>query len=476
MSAWALDKLECVLEMGMAGDYVTLRTLRSTIPIGPPGEDVPTAQLTGGVRLFSEAMIASISPMEARDAAEAHQVADVEASAEFDRRLHATCASQNDPGAFLCLRCRCSHSALSWLKAIFEKYVTSDYHLEPMEMVPCLLNDDGRSEVFWKAEEVEPSPGDVRYESFLMGVVRSFDPQKCAGLNTWTQKRSESNKCLAIYFRSVGLLLKSGWSILAHDAGPNNMVEAWLLYGSLPLKKQHVLDLLANYQEIYKSNDERKRRGWRPSNGFFKAVAPDQEPQQTEEQLLAMAQALRERKAPRDQCLESQHNQPLAEPSPEEAEPGSLDNILADSVEEDQEQLELIDSALKRALDEHMPSLLANIEAMDEQRRCIWLAYAKGMNNRQIASQCHCSAGTASKKVTGSLNHRLRTMAKQALKELKQNGHCAREIGNDLAATELAEQALLSRLVEPLGSADARHDQHKPSMVGLWITNRFSHP
>lgn len=476
MGAWALDKLSCALETGMAGDYVTLRALRSTVPIGSTGEDVSTERQTGGVHLFSEALIASISPMEARDAAEAHQVADVEASAEFDRRLHATCASQNDPGAFLCLRCRCSHSALSWLKAIFTKYATSDYHLELMEMAPCLLNDDGRSEVFWKAEEVESPPGDVRYESFLMGVVRSFDPQKGAGLNTWTQKRSESNKCLAIYFRSVGLLLKSDWSILAHDAGPKNMVEAWMLYGSLPLKKQRVLALLASYQKIYKSNDERKRRGWWPSNGFFKAMAPDQEPQETEEQLLAMAQALRNRQAPRQQTLDPQHNPSLAEASPQEPEPAALNNIIADNLEEDQEQLELIDSALKRALDEHMPSLLANIEAMDEQRRCIWLAYAQGMNNRQIASQCHCGAGTASKKVTGPLNLRLGTVAKQALKELKRNGHCADAIGNDLGATEKAEHALLSRLVEPLGSADARHDQHKPSMVGLWITNRFSHP
>jgi hypothetical protein len=460
----------------MAGDYVTLRTLHSTIPIDLPGKDIPIAQQTGGVRLFSEALIASIFPMEALDAAKAHQVADVEASAEFDRRLHATCVSQNDPGAFLCLRCRCSHSALSWLKATFAKYVARDYHLEPMEMVPCLLNDDGRVEVFRRGDAVAPLPGEVRYESFLMEVVRSFNPQKGAGLNTWTQLRAESNKCLAVYFRSIGLLLKSSWSILAHDAGPKNMVEAWMLYGSLPLNKKNVLALLSAYQQVYKTNDERKQRGWLPSNDFFRAVAPDQEPQQTEDQLLAMAQALRDRQAPWCQPRDPQHHHSLDEVSPQEAEPATLTNILDDSLEDDQQQLELIDSALARAMDEHMPSLLANIEAMDEQRRCIWLAYAQGMNNRQIASQCHCGAGTASKKVTGPLNLRLRTVAKQALKELKRNGHCADEIGNDLGATEKAEQALLSRMVEPLGSADARHDQHKPSMVGLWITNRFSHP
>jgi hypothetical protein len=457
----------------MAGDYIKLRTLRSTVPMGHPEGEVPMPQLAGGVRIFSEAMIATICPQEACAAAEAHHVDEVEPKAEFDRRLHATCISGNDPGAFLCLRCRCSHAALNWLKAIFARYVARGYPLEPMEMAPCLLNDDGRIEAFSQFGRNELSKNKVKYESFLMDVVRSFDPRKGAGLNTWTQRKADSNRCLARYFRTVGLLMKSSWSILAHDAGPTNMREAWRLYGTLGLKEERVLALLASYQHVYIA-DEKKQRGWQPSKDFLHAVAPDQEAQQTEDHLLAMAQAFRARQAPWEKHRHHQQEQAWDEASPEIAETATSTDGLSESFEEDQELLQLIDLALTRAVIKHMPALLASVETMDEQRRCMWLAYAQGLNNREIASHCQCSAGTASKKVTGPLNRLLPTMAREALNELKRNGRSAPLVGHDLAATERAVQALQTRLVEASSAPDPPHGQAPRSLLGLWITERLS--
>jgi hypothetical protein len=472
----------------MAGDYVTLRALPST---------AAKEQAQGSH--FPVGLFATLRPKEALRAAEEHAVADQDPSAEFDRRLHRTCLSSDDPGAFLCLRCRCSHAALEWLKHLFNQWQQwckdRGDPLEPLMIAACLLNDDGRLERFSRegpAERVE-TPADansssardvVTYESFLMDVVRSFDPNQGAGLNRWTQLRAISNECLKIYFRTVGVVLKSDWTLLAHNAGPRNMAEAWRFHGQLGLATEHVVELLAAYQKVYTSSSEKRERGWHPSPLFFQAVAPNQPAYVTERQLEAMGQAFRDRLTTpwSRQSVRWSFDDPQDAPaSPrsevaEELEGGGSWDALVEEGDEDVDKLLMIDAALRRAIQDYLPQVLGHVETMAEQLRCLWLGVADSMDNRAIASRCACSVGSVSKKATGALNRvHLPAIARRALKDIKQQGYVP-EVGRDLNATEKAVEALAKRLVARPSAPGGSAGERRRSVLGEWLHHHLSRP
>lgn len=441
----------------MLRDYVTLRCLRAT---------ARSQRLTTlGYAIFSDHLIGTLHPPEAFKAAERYQVVDVEASAEMDHRLFRPSKEVDDQGALLCLRCRASHAAVLWLKTTFEKYTQMGYELEPMAMASCLLDDDGRLHPFTPPRA--DSKGEVpQYEPFLLDVVRRFNPER-AGLSTWTQQRAISNSCLAGYFKSVGLLLKSDWSLLAHDAGPRNITDAWKRYGKLSLTAEQVVSLLTAYQAAYEKRGGSKHRRWEPSEEFLELISPGQPHHITLMQLRAMAQALRDR-----QTLGSRDTERDIESVERVTDLASnLDSWNVILEVEKEAQLASVDQALRHALDLYMPQVLPIPDPANGLLVCLWEGYGEGMNNRSIAERCGCSAGTVSTRLTNALNNvHAPAIARRALAELKRHPDCAATLGKDLGATEQAVALLCERLLSRGTAPDG-----VLTPLAYWISSNLHH-
>ena len=371
-------------------------------------------------------------------------------SPQQDRQLLRYSQVDNDPAPLLCLRCRVSHPLEAWLRATHRAHQQS-HGLELMAMASHALDDDGRLRIrsgpdqdvpFTYAEIASLPPGLI--SPFSAEVLRTYDPARC-GLPHWARLKIQAHNGLKAYFRENGLLLISDWALL-RNSSPRRVREACERHLRTATSIQPLLDLHRRFsplydlaKEVYKARTG-KASGWQPDLPYLSELAPGIEPFTTKEQLLAIAKAIRQMLS--GSTVESLEQ--AAERGFEAMDPRSL------SPDDDEgpspAQLSaLIDAALERAMDQHMPAVLGAAGASPGLLRCLWAGWAEGLTNRPLAERCGTSCGTVSKKLRPS--EHAAAIATMAAVELKRHPAFA-SCGQSVEAAERLVEALRNHLLE----------------------------
>lgn len=326
-----------------------------------------------------------------------------------DRLLLGLC-QQDDQGAFLCLRCRVSHE-LEWkARDLAQQFRPSglDFH----EIVAFVLLDDGDrrrreslSYLALRQQQHETMPLSVQ-------VICSYDPDRGAGLPHWAKFRLKCHKPLQDYLLKFhGLRIITDWALLKHSSA-TRMRQAWPFLtapsssSQRSLALEQVLALHDRYCRAY-TNDRNehyrrhgRRGGYVPSEQLLLTIQPDARPDQTYDVLRSMATAIRRSCSPawkKQLALSSENDNDGAGVDLIEtlADPRSLadadDDVAAI-------QLQQIRQALQRALDQHMPAVLAPASG-DPQLLCLWHGFAAGLTTRAIAERCGCKQTFVSKQL-----------------------------------------------------------------------------
>jgi hypothetical protein len=368
----------------------------------------------------------------------------------LDRQLLAHCQSVPDALPLLCLRCRVSHPLKAWLRATHRAHSQS-HGLELMAMASYALDDDGSLTIRKGPSEMAPftyaeiasRPAGL-ISPFTAEVIRTYDPSKC-GLPHWARLKIQAHNGLKAYFRENGLLLISDWALLRYSS-PRRVREACAEQLRAATGIEALLDLHRRFGPLYDQAKEAykartgKASGWQPDLPFLRELAPELEPFTTKEQLLSIAKAVR-------QILSGSSVESLeqaAERGFEAMDPRSLADPEADAPSPE-ELRALIDAALQRAMDQHMPAVLATSGSKSELLRCLWAGWADGLTNRPLAERCGTSCGTVSKKLRPS--EHASAIATAAAVELKRHPAFA-SCGKSVEAAERLVEALRNHLLE----------------------------
>lgn len=321
-----------------------------------------------------------------------------------DRLLLAHC-QEDDPGAFLCLRCHVSQALELKARDLVAQF-SPHTGLELHEIASFALLDRGESLSFIALRQ---QPED-RILPFTAQVICSYDPQRGAGLPHWAKYRLNSYEPLKDYLRDAhGLLLISDWALLA-DSSPTRMRKAWSFLPKSSLTLEQVIALHAGYKQQYRQDRQAYRQrhgrsgGYEPSDALILALLPPQESipkeelSRTRETLREMARAIRRYLSPGwqkglQQLSDDSSHQPL-DPLDTLPDPRGLQ----EPDQESPQQLDQIRTALNRALDRHMPAVIAPA-AHDPLLLCLWHGFAAGLTNRINGPRCGCSAAQVSRKL-----------------------------------------------------------------------------
>jgi hypothetical protein len=371
-------------------------------------------------------------------------------SPQQDRQLLRYSLVGNDPAPLLCLRCRVSHPLEAWLRATHRAH-HQRHGLELLAMASYALDDDGRLRIrsgpdhdapFTYAEIASLPPGLI--SPFSADVLRTYDPARC-GLPHWARLKIQAHNGLKAYFRENGLLLISDWALL-RNSSPKKVREACERHLRSATALEALLALHRNFCPLYDQAKEAykartgKASGWQPDLPFLRELAPGIEPFTSKEQLLSIAKAIR-------QMLSGSSVQSLeqaAERGFEAMDPRSLADPEADAPAPE-ELRALIDAALERAMDQHMPVVLAASVASPVLLRCLWAGWGDGLTNSPLAERCGTSRGTVSKKLRPS--EHAGAIATMAAVELKRHPAFA-SCGQSVEAAERLVEALRNHLLE----------------------------
>jgi hypothetical protein len=378
---------------------------------------------------------------------------DLEPSRGLDLDLHGAATTAADPEPLLCLRCRISHPMEAWLRATHSRYGES-YGLDLLAMASYALDDTGSLSIrigpntaapFTYAEIASLPKGLI--SPFSAEVIRTYDPDKC-GLPHWARLKLQCHNDLKAYFREHGLLLISDWALLA-DSSAKRVRESWEVFGGGGFTAEQATALMAAYKPLYRQAMQAYRQstgkasGWQPDAAFLQALSPEQAASTTMEQLQAIAAAIRRLQSGRwqqgaalDQELADQLPAPEPEPEPDE-DPAQL--------------RALIDQALQRAMEAHMPSVLSTEGRHRDLLRCLWAGWAEGMSNRPLAERCGTSCGTVSKRLRPT--EHATTIATAAAVELRRHPAFA-SCSQSVEAAERLVEALRNHLLEPEREGD----------------------
>jgi hypothetical protein len=368
----------------------------------------------------------------------------------MDQRLLALSQAGPNVLALLCLRCRVSHPLEAWLRATHRAHQQS-HGLELMAMASHALDDDGRLRIrlgpdqdapFTYAEIASLPPGLI--SPFSADVLRTYDPARC-GLPHWARLKVQAHNGLKAYFRENGLLLISDWALL-RNSSPRRVREACERHLRTATSIHPLLDLHRRFsplydeaKEVYKARTG-KASGWQPDLPFLSELAPGIETFTAKEQLLAIAKAIRQMLS--GSSVESLEQ--AAERGFEAMDPRSLPPDDDDGPSSAQLS-SLIDAALERAMDQHMPAVLGASGASPALLRCLWAGWADGLTNRPLAERCGTSCGTVSKKLRP--NEHASAIATKAAIELKRHPAFA-SCGQSVEAAERLVEALRNHLLE----------------------------
>jgi len=359
--------------------------------------------------------------------------ADTPAAAPIDLLLLRACVEPDaDADESLCLRCRASHPIERELLSLQSRWGAS-HHLDPLDMASRVLDDDGRP-LPWAPPSTEDLP---RHVPFSLRVLREWRPE-VAHLDRWCRVRVQSDPALRQLLLSHGLLLLGPWALLA-SASRIRVERAWHAYGQGALTAAAATDLHAAYLPLYREAKDAHRRqwkrsrGWVPTRDFLESLRPGLPPADTLHQLQAIAAALRRfwlegppLEVPRDSAP------PLAH---EESPDDELAALAA-----------LIDPALRRACQRHHATLFSGADQDAALRRCLWSAFADGLNQRASAERCGCSQPMVSRRL--QLQRHANAIATTAALELGRHPAFARRFSS-VADRERLVAALVSHLLAP---------------------------
>ena len=428
-------------------------------------QELRTLSPKGGVRGVSQ-------PQAAAYLRGSHGV-EPEPSRAVDLDLLDTAQVSSDPLPLLCLRCRISHALEAWLLVTYKAHHSSR-GIDLAAMASYALDDDGfltirtapQSKASFTYAQLALMPKGL-ISPFSAEVLRSYHASLC-GLPHWARLKIQAHNELKAYFRQHGLLLISDWALL-RNSSPTRVRLACEQH----LRSADTIDTLCSlhsrYGPLYDAaklvhkQATGKASGWQPDFTFLRELAPDQDPFATSERLKAMAQAIR-------QLMTEQATKSLdeaAEAGYEPADPASLS--AASSSEEGLSSAELtalINTALQRAMDAHMPDVVSAEGRQRDLLRCLWAGWAEGMSNRPLAERCGTSCGTVSKKLRPT--EHATTIATAAAVELKRHpafSSCSQSV----EAAERLVEALRNHLLEP-----EREGEVAP--LRRWIQQYLSQP
>jgi len=396
---------------------------------------------------------------------------DPEPSRSLDLDLHAAATSTQDAQPLLCLRCRISHALEAWLRAT-HKANQQRYGLELLAMASYALDDEGKLTIRTGPENEKPfTYGQLAslpkglISPFSAEILRSYNPALC-GLPHWARLKIQAHNGLKAYFKDHGLLLISDWALLRHSSSKKVRAACERhLRGSASIES--VAALHAQYVPRY---DEAMREykaltgkasGWQPSQAFAEELDTGRNPFETLELLRSIATAIR-------QYLTGSTTQSLDQASElghEPVDPRSLQ--AADGNGADSTELRtLIDAALQRAMEQHMPQVLRTSGKKADLLRCLWAGWAEGLTNRPLAERCGTTPGTVSKAMRPT--EHATTIATAAAVELKRHPAFA-SCGSSVEAAERLVGALRNHLLEPEQEGDI-------APLRRWVQTHLSQP
>jgi hypothetical protein len=396
---------------------------------------------------------------------------DSEPSRSLDLALLKVSQAAPDPLPLLCLRCRISHALEGWLKATHSAF-RQKHGIELDAMASYGLDDDGEltiptgkdSTKAFVYAELASLPNQL-LSPFSADVLRSYDPALC-GLTHWAKLKLQAHNELKAYFRQHGLLLISDWALL-RNSSPRRIRQACQeqLRGSDTIAA--LCELHGRYGPLYDAAKQDykgrtgKASGWQPDLPFLRELAQDQDPFATLDRLKAIAQAVRLLLTSTTRSSTSA----ACELAEQVADPRSLD-LQPDQAESPAELRALIDAALQRAMDQHMPAVLTSTAKAGELLRCLWAGWAEGLTNRPLADRCGTSCGTVSKKLRPAEHATaIGTAAAVELKRHPSFGSC----GQSVEAAERLVDALRNHLLEPEREGDI-------APLRQWVYRHLSEP
>jgi hypothetical protein len=393
---------------------------------------------------------------------------DSEPSRALDRQFLRAATAASDTAPLLALRCRVSHPFEAWLRATYGKY-REFYGLDLPAMASYALDDTGSLTLRTGPETTAPfvyaeiaSMPKGLISPFSAEVIRTYDPQKC-GLPHWARLKLQCHNELKAYFREHGLLLISDWALLG-DSSAKRVRASWEVFGGGGLTAAAAAALHAAYKPLYREAMQSYRQatgktsGWQPDAPFLQALAPEQPEARTMEQLEAIAAAIRRLQSGRWQqssAIDQELAEQVAAPQPD-----------PDPAFEPAELRALIDQALQRAMDAHMPDVVSVEGRQRDLLRCLWAGWAEGLKQRPLAKRCRSSQGTVSKLLKP--DQHATTIATAAAVELKRHPAFS-SCGQSVEAAERLVDALRNHLLEP-----EREGEVAP--LRRWIQQYLSNP
>ena len=396
--------------------------------------------------------------------------AEPEPSRSVDLDLLGSAQDSSDPLPLLCLRCRISHALETWLLVTFKAHHRST-GIELEAMASYALDDDGVLTIPTGSSETAPftyaqiaSMPSGLISPFTAEVLRSYDPNLC-GLPHWSKLKIQAHNELKAYFRQHGLLLISDWALLRNSSATRvrqaceQHLRSTDTIESLSGLHRCYCPLYDAAKLVHKQNTG-KASGWQPDLSFLRELEPDEDPFTTSDRLKAIAQAIRRFMTEKA----SQSLDQAAEAGHEAVDPSSLSSPAQDDSPSPQELKALIHAALQRAMDQHMPQVLASSGKNVHLLRCLWAGWADGLKQRPLADRCDTSQGTVSKQLKPELQ--ASAIATAAAVELKRHPAFA-SCGKSVEAAERLVKALGNHLLEPEREGDV-------APLRQWVQNHLS--
>jgi hypothetical protein len=396
--------------------------------------------------------------------------AEPEPSRGVDLDLLGSAQGASDPLPLLCLRCRISHALETWLLVTYKAHHKT-CGIELGAMASYALDDVGELTIRTGTSEPAPfiyakiaSMPTGLISPFSAEVLRSYDPALC-GLPHWAKLKIQAHNDLKAYFRQHGLLLISDWALLRNSSA-TRVRQACEQH----LKSADTIEFLCRlhgrYGPLYDAakvvhkQQTGKASGWHPDRLFLRELAPDDDPFTTSDRLKAIAQAIRRFMT----VKASQSLDQAAEAGFEPVDASTLSSLGQGDAPSPQELNALIHAALHRAMDQHMPQMLASIGKNAQLLRCLWAGWADGLKQRPLAERCGTSQGTVSKQLNPELQ--AQTIATAAAVELKRHPAFA-SCGQGVEAAERLVSALRNHLLDSEQEGDV-------APLRRWVQNHLS--
>ena len=203
----------------------------------------------------------------------------------------------------LCLRCRISDltriSFLSILKKLSRhKIVSNNIKKLRIDLLPFLLDDNGsrykkinksnsnnqindKEKILICWEVINKNSNKLSYYPFGLEIIKSYNEKKDLSLSNWTYMKVKSNKNLKKVLREYGIETYSNWSLISKSSSKQlkmaceflgiNDVDGELNY----LIKKYLIEYpIAKLKYKAKNNTI---FGWKPNNDFYLSLVPSKE-------------------------------------------------------------------------------------------------------------------------------------------------------------------------------------------------------